>query len=82
MSAFEMALFGLCGLVLVDLWLFSLYWRGRRRRQRVDAAQGREAAGVGEAAGSPGQGGVDGSNAETPATEGVRATVWEIDWPA
>lgn len=81
MSTWEMALFGLCVLAMVDLWLFSLYWRGRRRRQAVGTAQWREAAPAGEAAGSPGQGGGDEPNAETPATEGVRTTVWEIEWP-
>jgi hypothetical protein len=48
MSAFEMALFGLCVLALVDLWLFSLYWRGRCRRQDVHVAQPLEAAPVGK----------------------------------
>jgi hypothetical protein len=33
-------------IALIDLWLFSLYWRDRRRRQTVDAAlrRGRRAA--------------------------------------
>lgn len=75
MSAFEMVLFGLCVLVIIDLWLFSLYWRGRRRRQAVHAALRREAAPMGEAAGSLGQGGGDESPAAMPATEGVRTTV-------
>lgn len=82
MSAFEMALFGLCVLALVDLWLFSLYWRGRRRRQAVHVALRREAAPAGDAAGSPGQGGVDEPPAATQATDSTRTTVWEIDWPA
>lgn len=53
MSAWEMALFGLCVLALVDLWLFSLYWRGRRHRQRVHAARRREPAPVGKRRGRP-----------------------------
>lgn len=82
MSAFEMALFSLFVLALVDLWLFSLYWRGKRRRQAVHAALRKEPAPTGETAGTLGQGGVDEPTAETPAMDSVRTTVWEIDWPA